>query len=256
MNKGDIGIDISTHNGDLDFSQLKGKIKFAFVRGGYGTAVDARAAKNIKGCIENGIPVGVYWFSYALSENSALDEAMTCVKFMSDFNITLPVAFDYEEESLNYALNHGVSITADKMVAMATRFLDVVKAYGYTPMLYTNKDFLNRGFNKLVGKYKIWCAAWTNEPPKVDCEYWQFTSSLKISGINCTFDGNKYMGGTQEMKAPTLQEFLQGVYNEYLQVAKDIYADKYGKGAERKKKLAELGYDYQMAQVMVNLMKK
>lgn len=103
-----LGIDVSEFQGTLDWSKIKAAgIRFAIIRGGYGRyAVDGQFENNIRGAIENGIPVGVYWFSYALCAEGAREEARKCLSLLTPYRIQLPVFYDFEYDTVRYA---GVS---------------------------------------------------------------------------------------------------------------------------------------------------
>lgn len=256
------GIDISTHNGWIDWSDMEYKIDFAIIRAGYSLTIDEKADNNFKGCNRLGIPAGAYWFSYATSVEQAKREAVCCCDFLKKYKITMPVAYDFEYDSIEYVRKKGVTITASLMCEMADAFLSVVKANGYEPMLYTNVDFMNKGFNRIANKYKLWLAHWGVQKPSYDCFLWQFTDSLSLSGLSGRYDGNKLMKESEN--APTSSElspelrdnFLKSFAEEYFNVAVEILNGKWGNGTERKEKLNAAGYDYQAAQAMVNEMLK
>ena len=81
-----IGIDVSNHNGKIDWSKANKDIDFAMIRAGYSLSTDARFEENIKMCNTLGIPAGIYWFSYALSKDGVLNEAKKCIKTIEQFN--------------------------------------------------------------------------------------------------------------------------------------------------------------------------
>ena len=143
-----IGIDVSTHNGTLDWAALKkAGVAFAIIRTGYGTShTDSEFARNMEGAIANGIPVGVYHFSYALDAAGAKREAEYVAKLLEPYKdkIALPVLFDFEYDTVSYAQKQGVTLGKTAFNAHAVAFCEAIKAAGYTPGVYYNLDYYTR----------------------------------------------------------------------------------------------------------------
>ena len=109
------GIDVSRHNGDIDWAKVKAQgIEYAFIRVGYrgyesgGLCIDSKYENNIKGAISNGIKVGVYFFSQAITEQEALEEASLTLSLIKNYNISLPVILDWETD-IGYRTYSGLS---------------------------------------------------------------------------------------------------------------------------------------------------
>lgn len=190
------GIDVSKHNGTINWSKVKNDgVKFVIIRGGYGNSyVDPQFKSNIEGAIKNGIEVGVYWFSYATSTIKAKEEAKKCIEVIKLYknNITYPVFFDFEYDSVNYAKKQGINITKNIASNMAKAFLKEIKEAGYTPGLYTNLDFSNRYFtSEVLNAYDVWIAQYSSK-----CLYkgkytmWQYSEKGEIAGISGNVDMN------------------------------------------------------------------
>ena len=118
------GIDVSKWQGEIDWEKVKGAgVEFAMLRAGYGQGnADSMFARNAAGCEAAGLPYGVYWFSYAWSEESARAEAGSCLQLIRGRNIEYPVAFDFEGDSVEYAEKRGVAVTKELVSAMARAF--------------------------------------------------------------------------------------------------------------------------------------
>lgn len=190
------GIDVSKHNGIIDWSKVKNDgIKFAIIRGGYGNSyVDPQFKINIEGAIKNGIEVGVYWFSYATNTTKAKEEAKKCLEVIKPYKdkITYPVFFDFEYDSVNYAKKQGVAITKTLASNMAKTFLQEIKNAGYISGMYTNLDFSSRYFSSdILNTYDTWIAQYSSK-----CSYtgkytmWQYSEKGKVAGINGNVDMN------------------------------------------------------------------
>lgn len=162
-----LGLDISKWNGEIDWKAVKDKnISFVIIRAGYGNTVDYRFEQNIKGAIDNDMLIGVYWFSYSYTNQGAHLEAKKCYNTIKKYkkHIVLPVFWDFEYDSVNYAKKHGHSISKERASNMADTFCTTIKGYGMETGIYTNLDYSKRYFTKeVLSKYHTWIACWASE---------------------------------------------------------------------------------------------
>lgn len=190
-----LGIDVSKWNGEIDWKAVKkANIKFVIIRAGYGTwYVDPYFKKNIEGAIENDMIIGIYWFSYAYTNQQAKLEAEKCYKTIKPYKdkIDLPIFWDFEYDSVNYANKKGATVTKKSASNMADTFCTTIKNKGFRAGIYTNIDYANRYFlDEVLAKYHTWIAQWTNS-----CTYkhhyiiWQCSDSYYIN--NKRFDLNR-----------------------------------------------------------------
>ena len=190
-----IGIDVSEHNGALDWSKIKAAgISFAIIRTGYGVShVDNYFEKNIQGALAQGIPVGVYHFSYALNASGAKSEAAFVLKLLEPYKdkITLPVFYDFEYDTVDYAKKKGVTLGKEAFNAHTVAFCEAIKAAGYKPGTYYNLDYLRRYVDiNQVGKYVQWYAQYASNASASGWAIWQYSSSYTIPGCSGRFDAN------------------------------------------------------------------
>lgn len=185
-----VGADISKYQDYVDFVKLKkAGIDFVMLRvgaRGYGSgqlALDEYFADNIKRATDAGLEIGVYFYSQAVTKEEAVEEANMVLENVKDFKITYPVAYDME-----YIENDSARVeqlSKSEKTDNAKAFLDTVKAAGYTPMIYGNKEWLIKryDFSKLTA-YDVWLAQYEDVP---DYPYkfsmWQYTVSATIDGI-------------------------------------------------------------------------
>lgn len=187
------GLDISKWNGNIDWDAVKkAGIKFVIIRAGYGTHIDYKFEQNIKGAIDHDMIIGVYWFGYAYNDSMAINEAKICLKTIEKYNkhIALPIFYDYEYDSVNYAARMGVRVNKRMVSSYTDNFCSVIEKAGYPAGIYTNIDYANRYFSRSVlDKYHTWIAQWTSS-----CTYrynyilWQRTDRYYIG--NKKFDLN------------------------------------------------------------------
>ena len=222
-----LGIDVSTHNGIIDWSAVKSEVDFAIIRAGYGSNhIDACAIKNAKGCIENKIPFGLYWFSYALCVEDAIKEADYVCNFADDYTPVYPIAYDWEYDSDNYARSSGIKVTNTLRKQMATAFLNRVHERGYHPMLYTNADYIEyKGFNNIPIAHFTWIASWTaTRPTRYQHDFWQYSAKGKVKGINTDVDMNYcYL---EDTLFTTTQEKIDK--DSFIKEFKELYSKYFG----------------------------
>lgn len=205
------GIDVSEHNGTLNWAKIKASgIKFAIIRTGYGKKyTDTQFKANMDGAIAQGIPVGVYHFSYALNASGAKTEAEYVLSLLKPYKdkITLPVFFDFEYDTISYAKKQGVTLGRQAFNDHAVAFLEVVKEAGYKPGIYYNLDYKNRfvDMSRLAG-YVQWYAQYNNTASWTGYDIWQYSSSYKIAGHNCKFDINIADNGVIGAVAPAVKD--------------------------------------------------
>ena len=201
------GIDISKWNGDIDWGKVKeADIKFAIIRAGYGSnTIDKKFKQNIENAIKNDMIIGIYWFSYAYTDEMAIKEAEMCYKTIKPYkkHIKLPIFWDFEYDSVNRVNGKGVHVTKELCSSMADNFCKTIKKLGFKSGIYTNIDYSRRYFTQeVLDKYYTWIAQWTSE-----CTYkgkyilWQKSANLRIGGI--VFDlnylyYNRYEGDINE----------------------------------------------------------
>lgn len=189
------GLDVSKWNGNIDWDAVeKAGIKFVIIRAGYGTHIDYKFKQNIKNAIDHNMIIGVYWFGYAYNDSMAIKEAKICLKTIKKYknHIALPIFYDYEYDSVNYAARMGVRVNKNMVSSYADSFCSVIKKAGYHTGIYTNIDYANRYFSReVLDKYHTWIAQWTSS-----CTYryeyiiWQRTDNYYIG--NKKFDLNYY----------------------------------------------------------------
>lgn len=267
------GIDVSSYQNTIDWKTIKNQgIEFAMIRAGYGqNIIDTCLDKNVTGCKNNNIHFGLYWFSYALDTQMAINEANFICDLADKYKPDYPICFDYEYDSYNYAVKKGKTPNVSTMVAIANAFLKRVEERGYYAMFYSNYDYLNRVFNQLLSKYDIWYALWGTSKGNIKAGIWQYSSKGKINGISGNVDldmsykdyptiianmkKEKEQEKEQEKDSNTTIDLtaIKDIYwNKYVAIAKDVTRGMYGNGNERVKALRAEGYDSNFVQAIVD----
>ena len=197
---GTLGIDVSKWNGSIDWSQVKNSgVSYVIIRCGYrgsstGALIeDPKFKSNIKGATAAGLKVGVYFFTQAVSDVEAVEEASMVISLIKGYNISCPVFLDVES---SHGRADGISVSTRTAVCKA--FCATIKNAGYTSGVYANKTWFNSYIDAtaLTG-YKIWLAQYASSPTYTRTRYdmWQYSSSGSVSGISGRVDMNiSYMG--------------------------------------------------------------
>ena len=184
-------IDVSEHQKEINWAQVKPKIDGVLIRAGYGrNNIDKQWLRNIQACNTLGIPAGAYWFSYAYTPEMAKREAEYLLKAVAPYKLELPLAFDWEYDSYNHAVKNGVTPTPELVREMTNAFCETIEAARYYCLLYTNIDYINKFFGDLAGnRYDLWLAHWGVSLPSRKCGLWQWGGST-VPGIAGNVDSN------------------------------------------------------------------
>ena len=185
------GIDVSYHNGTIDWKKVKqSEVEYAIIRCGYGTndknQDDKKWEENVKGCIDNNIPYGVYLYSYADTVEKASSEADHAIRLLQGKKFKYPVYYDLEEEAIRKKLSKT------EIANIAKTFCNKLSAKGYTVGIYANKDWFTNyltdscfnNWTKWVAQYNTVC----NYQGKYDM--WQCSSTGRVPGISGNVDLN------------------------------------------------------------------
>ena len=199
VNGSTFGIDVSRHNGNIDWNAVKASgVDYVIIRCGYRGSVsgalieDESFKKNIKGATAAGLKVGVYVFSQAVNEVEAVKEASLAVSLVKGYNLTYPIFIDTESSG-----GRADKIDVATRTAVVNAFCQTVASAGYQPGIYASKSWYETKLNMgAIGNYKIWLAQYSAAPTyggKYDM--WQYSSKGKINGIKGNVDLNwSYMG--------------------------------------------------------------
>lgn len=188
----EIGIDISKWQGDVDFNALKeAGVEFVIIRVGTSSGingenlVDSKFEQNINGANKAGIPVGIYFYSYANSEDRAISDALWVLEQIKDYKVDLPIAFDWE----NWSFYNEFNLSFFGLSNMADSFVKTLRDAGYEGMLYSSKNYLEDIWFK--GDYPVWLAHYTTKTNyEGNYEFWQLCNNGRVAGINGDVDIN------------------------------------------------------------------
>lgn len=236
-------IDVSEHQGVINWEKAAGEIDGAIIRCGYGqnktSQDDKQFRRNVSECTRLGIPFGIYLYSYAGNKDAAASEAAHALRLAKGLNLSYPIYYDLEESKYGSAAKSNMSVFGPK-----------IEEAGYWCGLYSGEYYYNANL-KGVDRYTKWIAKYGSndgkphsKPNVSNVAIWQYTSRGKVSGISGYVDMN--------ICYKDLVKAVTG--KDYIQAARDVWAGKYGSGDARVAALKKAGYDPRIVQHYVNRM--
>ena len=190
------GIDVSSYQGNIDWNEVKRDgVEYAFIRVGLrGTTEgaiyeDTMFETNYTGARRQQIPVGVYFFSQATSEEEAVEEARFVIEHIKGLDVQLPVVFDWEYVS---ETARTAGIDSQVLCRCAEAFCSTIEEAGYSSMIYFNlyTSYLIYDMNSL-GNHAIWLAQFSSRPTfYYQYDYWQYSCTGHVAGISGEVDLN------------------------------------------------------------------
>ncbi len=196
---GTLGIDVSKWNGNIDWNAVKNSgISYVIIRCGYrgsttGALIeDPKFKANIQGASNAGLKVGIYFFTQAVNEVEAVEEASMTINLIKNYKISYPVFLDVESSG-----GRADGLDANTRTKVIKAYCETIKNSGYTPGVYANKTWLTSHMNAgELSAYKIWLAQY-NSTVTYSGKYdlWQYTEKGKVNGIGGNTDLNlSYLG--------------------------------------------------------------
>lgn len=196
---GVMGIDVSKWNGTIDWAAVKNSgISYVIIRCGYrgsseGTLIeDPKFKTNIEGAAKAGLKVGVYFFTQAVDDVEAVEEASMVLELVKNYKISYPIFLDVEPSG-----GRADKIDKATRTAVCKAFCETIKKAGYTAGIYANKTWLNEKIDaSALGSHKIWLAQYAATPTYSGrYDLWQYSSTGRVSGISGDVDLNvSYLG--------------------------------------------------------------
>lgn len=194
------GIDVSVHNGNIEWNKVKGEgIDFAILRAGYGKSIaqkDKLFEANYLGAKKVGIPIGVYWYSYAKNAKEALEEAKALEQILVGKQFELPIFYDLEEKCTQANANE-----------IADTFCSYLESKGYYVGIYASKSYFNVHLPSITSRWCGWVAQWASK-----CTFsqpyiiWQKSDKGRVDGVLGSVDLDEFASQEQ---FETVQNIIQ-----------------------------------------------
>ena len=198
-----LGIDISAHQGDIDLATLKNNgVEFVIIRVGYGVSgtIDNKFTRNADLCKSLGIPMGFYWYSYALDVAGVEKEAEHFLNAIAPYTPEYGCWFDMEDAD-GYKKKNGMP-SNETLRDMCYAFCEKVENAGYYTGVYASESwFKNQLAGDRLSRFDKWVAQWptsggrqkglkVSADSRSDVSLWQFTSQAKITGYSGNLDAD------------------------------------------------------------------
>ena len=244
------GIDVSKHQGTINWKKVKSQIDFAILRLGWignknNHVLDEQFERNYTECKRLGIPIGCYVYNYCNKEETAKDAGDWVIEQLNGKSLELPIYIDMEEDEIQ-------NLGKDKLMNIINEFCSIIETAGFWAGVYANKNWYDNYLNKeeIKKRYTTWIAHYTRETNKYENEYdmWQNSSDGKIDGISGSVDTNYLyrdlindIKNSNSINTKSVEE-----------LANEVIEGKWGNGDERKQKLTGSGYNYDEVQAKVN----
>lgn len=255
------GVDISSWQGDIDITALSNQVDFFIFRSHAGISKDKKVDRNVNLAIQNGKPYGLYIYSYALNADRAAQEAQNVINTANSYAVKPNFLVIDMEDADGYKRKNGMpsnQILRDICTVECRAFENA----GYYAMVYASSSWFN---NQLAGltAFDKWVAHWPARNGKqigndVDssgenannCGIWQFTSEGTLNGYNGRLDMNYgykdfIVKNSNPQPVPTPTKSID-------EVAREVIDGQWGNGEDRKNRLINAGYDYNVVQNRVN----
>ena len=185
------GIDVSKYQGNVDWKKVaEDGVEYAFIRvgcrgyGSSGTLIkDEKFHQNVKGALAQGIKVGAYFFTQAITVEEALEEAELVLKELGDYEITYPVAIDVE--CIENQKARQDKLTKEERTEICKVFCEKIKEAGYIPMIYGNNEtFAELIIPEELAEYDFWiCETDGTMTFLYEFAVWQYSHKGTVSGI-------------------------------------------------------------------------
>lgn len=257
------GIDISVWQRDINLAQAKAEgVNFTIIRGAYGNKKDTAFETLYQRAKSNGLGVGVYWWTRAVNEAQAREEAQILIdNVLRGKQFEYPIYIDVEDSLLQ---NLGKA----KVDAIITSALTTLEKAGYYAGFYMNRNWYNNYCNgsSLAKRFTCWLAQWSSAEV-TGFPMWQFGGETnyirtnKIAGVTCDQDycyvdfpsiikNGGFNGYGKGTPSPAPQPAPSRKSNEEL--ANEVIAGQWGNGDDRRNRLTQAGYNYDAVQSIVN----
>ena len=194
-----LGVDISYHQKKIDWEALKtSPCEFIMLRCGYrgytegGLVEDEKFREYADAAVEAGYPIGVYFFTQALTEEEALAEADFVIDLIRDYPISYPVVIDTEYVASESARTNITELEKEERTQLLITFCERIKENGYYPMVYASENWLRRNLDaSMLQPYEIWAPQYLDKNDFMyDFTIWQYTDAGNIPGIQGVVDLN------------------------------------------------------------------
>lgn len=245
--------DISAWQGGINYQAIRDRVNYCILRAGYSTSEDKCFEEHYSNL--QGLNLGAYWYSYAVSEDEARAEANKFIEVINGKKFTLPIYLDIEDPSM-------AGLSRETLNAIVRTFAEVIEGAGYYFGVYSNLNWYRNiiSGSQLNNDYDWWIAYWDSEAPNgVDYGIWQYTSDYNDFGVR--LDANYVLkdypniikeAGLNHLDNATPTPVPTPATKTIDELAQEVINGQWGNGQDRVDRLTAAGYDYNAVQNRVN----
>lgn len=236
-------IDVSKYNGVISWNKVVGNCDGAIIRAGFRgyasgkLATDERFKTNIKAALAAGVPIGVYFFTQAVNEAEAREEARYTLDLVKGYELALPIFIDSENGNNGAGRADYGKLSRSLRTAVVNEFCSTIEKAGYKTGVYASESWFKSYLDISKIKYLFWVAKYSTNKPTIYYDMWQYSDKGRIDGIKGNVDISVYKN--------TLKKSAD-------EIADEVIAGLWGNGSHRKDRLEAAGYDYKEIQKKVN----
>ena len=213
------GIDVSKWQGSITWSKTAQDVDFAIIRCGFGTNKtandDSKYLANVQGCQENGIPFGLYLYSYG---ESAASEANHVLRLLDEADLSpadldFPIYLDMEDDCM-LDKSKDTYMTNSEMLTYVTTFCDIIEDAGYEVGVYANEDWWKTYLtSSKYDQWERWLARWGAVNYNGSYNMWQYSDAGSVSGISGPVDMNYWYGSLPSSNLSSVTPKVSSFYN-------------------------------------------
>jgi len=181
-------VDIKEYLGEIRWADAAQHIDGAMIRGSVGYRLDDRFRENVRGCVENKVPIGVYWLSIATHARAAVKEAKTILEAVDKLRLSLPIVIQFDNYSLRSAQERGCRVTSDDVREIVLSACQTIREAGFRAMYATSLSVQTAHLSGIEEQFPLWLQAFC-EPakaaesgPQLPCAMWSYGTE-RIHGI-------------------------------------------------------------------------
>lgn len=244
-------IDVSEFNGNINWQETAKACDGAIIRAGYrgygsGRLVtDVNFKRNIIDASAAGVPIGVYFFTQAISEAEAKEEARYTMELVKGYKLAFPIFIDSEDGAANCAGRaDGSKLSQSKRTEIVKAFCAEIQKEGYAAGVYASEWWIKNRLNiDKLKSYYLWVAKYSDYEPSVAWNAWQYSNQGRVDGVTGNVDVSDFKDITVAKPAKLKSADI---------IADEVIAGKWGNGEDRKARLEAAGYNYNEIQNKVN----
>lgn len=191
-------MDVSRWQGSIDWDKVKasGKVDGVMLKTVStnrklsnrkdGLYIDPTFERNYSECKRLGIPVGVYYYTYATDKQMAEAELALLKTALTGKTFELPISVDVEDNKIK-------KVSTQELTDLATYALGTIERWGFYALLYVGLCFAQTELymgGAALKKYDVWLAAYRNAKPTPGWSFgmWQYTSTTRVPGVSGNVD--------------------------------------------------------------------